>query len=178
MYRYSFIVLALALLLPGPLAAQPVAGPTAEQLRMLAGTWVGELTYRDYRSGNSVTLPHRRSIEVAEDASWVSMRLEYRDPGRTVHGFELLSFDGGSFWSASTGSGRLWLQELRLESFEATDTGWLVRSVAEGSDDGVPAQLLQSWTLNGDRLQIDNSVQPADGSERFLRNTVSLERQR
>lgn len=177
MNRYQSLLLLLALLLPGPLEAEPVALPGAEQLRLLAGNWVGELTYRDYGSGESVTLPHRRLVELADDASWIAMRLEYSDPGRTVHGFELLTFDGERFWSASTGQDRLWLREHRLESFSASAGAWVARTAAEGMDNGVPATLLQTWTLDGDRLQIETVVQPADGGERFLRNAVSLQRQ-
>lgn len=85
-------IVALALFTcPSSPAQDPASDPALAPFRAVAGDWTGALAYRDYGSGERVSIPANVTIDVAPDCSYVVRRIEYLDPGRQVHAVDTLA---------------------------------------------------------------------------------------
>lgn len=147
----------------------------------LEGRWAGYLSYRDYRSNEWVQIRHQRDIELAPDASWMSMRSSYNDPGREVFGLELVQKQGSAVFIASTGNQGIEVRELVMATAESAVESQQWRLLGEATDNGRLARIEYRWHIRGDELTIETWVEHLDdskpGNEPFLRNRIDLERQ-
>ncbi|MEN1727721.1 MAG: hypothetical protein AAGJ52_04700 [Pseudomonadota bacterium] len=147
----------------------------------LEGNWAGHLSYRDFRSNEWVQIPHRRVIQIAPDASWVTMRSSYSDPGREVYGFELIQQRGTMLSIASTGRQGIEVRELQLASSDSGAEGQQWRLTGESKDNGRPARIEYRWQIQGNALTVETWVEYLDAGDSeqapFIRNRIDLERQ-
>lgn len=160
-------------------AADP-AGLDAEfrdGLSGLEGRWAGVLVYRDYRTDERVTLPHRRTVRLAPDGGYMHTALEYTDPGVTVYGAELVTVSNGRVQSAYAGGGEISVSDVRIEAFEPHAQGWSAILVGPTQDGGVEAEARYTYMLDGDALNIEKAVRVDPNGPYRFRNSVDLTRQ-
>lgn len=143
------------------------------------GRWVGSLEYRDYGSGNTVSIPARAVLEPTEAAATLLRRITFTDPGREIVSTDLAVFE-------STASK---LREIPLDGGPAVvydiverdirhEHAWRIVLRAVGNDNRRPADLRVTWTCEGNRLVAANDVRYRDdeSAEWISRNALRLER--
>lgn len=96
-------VLEAALADQGAAQSRPTTADSSAILRQFAGSWTGTLQYRDFQSGERVTLPTTLVATPGPDAEHVEFAFTYDDgPGKTVRDGYSLSIDLGQEILAKT----------------------------------------------------------------------------
>ena len=153
------LALALAVLIPARAAdSAPEAAQAADLLRGLAGSWSGELTYKDYESGERTSLKLNKTVTLLPDGATLQVLAAYDDGPAgivTIVSLQGLAEDGQTWQSAAfrkgedraTGDARL-----TLPSAPAGPTRWTIVTLEDGTDGGHPATIRETITRNGDQL--------------------------
>ncbi|MBA3879104.1 MAG: hypothetical protein C0500_05260 [Sphingobium sp.] len=148
---FSFIVAALAAIAP---IAQAQAEPdpvTLTSIRAgLAGSWKGQLEYRDYQADRWFGLPVQVRIEIMRDGLTLIRHADFDDGPKTgivtITSIALLDPATNREQSASFRKGRdaeLGTATLRLTRAEAADR-WTIEEVQDGRDDDRPARIRET----------------------------------
>lgn len=141
---------------------------TAADLRVLEGEpWSGELVYRDYGSGQSVSIPARIIVTaVADDPRAWTFRSEYpAEPGENSAHEVKLSADG-----------RVLDGEEVVERSRAVDGTVVIITRQTGRDDDRDAEFRFIYRIAPRRFSLTKTVRFADEREFFERNRYVMER--
>lgn len=178
-------ILAIGLILAPFADAMDTTSSAAGLLRGLAGTWRGELAYRDYQTDQRTVLPVTRTVTLLKDRMTVSSVSAFDDGGSgTVYiaSLEGLDAETGAWQTASIRTNRSMqtsIQTIGLAGAAADATHWTVILTEDGEDDDAPATIRETVRRDGDRLSVLREVDPkGDGRDIFaFRNETTLTRQ-
>ena len=165
--------------------ASAESGDAAALLRGLAGTWRGELVYRDYQTNERTALPVTRTVTLLPDGATLSSISAFDDGASgTVYISSLEGLDAktGTWQSTSIRANRAvqTSAQTMVLARPATDaTEWTITLSEDGEDNDAPAIIRETVTLKGDRLTVLKEVDPkGDGQDVYLfRNETILTRQ-
>lgn len=163
-------------------AAAPPALTVKEVRATTAGSWRGELQYRDYQSDRWVGIPVTVTIEAIGDGVTLLRRAVFDDgPARgAVHitTLELLGADGTTEYATSFRAGREpELGRAALALAEARDAArWTIVATRTGTDDDRPAKIRETTVRDGDSLTTLKEVDFTDdaGEAWLARNRTVL----
>jgi hypothetical protein len=141
---------------------------TAQDLNRLAGpSWSGTLTYKDYGSGKSVTIPSALTVTRAEgdENSWV-FEYEYPEEPKANGRATVRLSDGGSVFDGQT----------VVERAKLEDGSLRIVTEKRGEDDGRRALFRYTYTLAGSRFSIRKEARRDGEAGFFERNVYSWAR--
>lgn len=152
----------------------------ANPLDDLAGSWDGNLAYRDYGTGEWVQIP--MAVEADLHGDVLIDRTTYTDPGFLVKSTRLLRWDDeqSKLFTAEEGDGPFYLTE-RSADWAQDAQGWSMVVAYSGDDDDRPAEieLRYRFLAQSNQLTVEKHVDFSDDDEQtwLIRNRVSLTRQ-
>lgn len=167
-------------------AAAPPALTVKEARATTAGSWRGELQYRDYQSDRWVGIPVTVTVEPVADGVTLLRRAVFDDgPARGavyITSLELLGKDGATEYATSFRAGRApELASATLALTEARDPAhWTLVATRTGSDDDRPAKIRETTVRDGDSLTTLKEVDFTDdaGEAWLARNRTVLTKAR
>lgn len=181
--------LAAAALAAAPAAAQTAPALTlaptlAEARASTAGTWEGQLQYRDYQSGTWEGIPMTVTVTIEGDGNTLTRRAIFDDGPRVGNVFitslEMLGPDGTTEYATSFRAGRVpALSKATLSLAAARDAAhWTILAIEEGTDDDRPARIRLTTTRDGASLVTLKEVDFLDepGEQWLTRNRTVLTR--
>lgn len=139
-----------------------------KDLKLLeGGTWVGQLTYLDYRSNKPVTIKSNVSITRKPDAAgtWVFAYAYPDEPKADGSSDVVLAVDGKTF------NGQTFVEKRKI-----SNGGIEIVTTKEGDDNNKKALFRYTYTITPKTFSIRKDVQYADSAEWFERNTYSWAR--
>jgi hypothetical protein len=151
-------------------AAAPPALTITDARAATAGTWRGELQYRDYQSDRWVGIPVSVTIEPVGDGVTLLRRAVFDDgPARGavyITSLAMLGADGVTEYTTGFRAGREpEIDSARLQVTEALDAAhWSLVATRTGTDDDRPARIRETTTREGDRLTTLKEVDFTDDS--------------
>ena len=177
----------LALFAAAPIAAEEPAAPPptlAEARASTAGSWRGELQYRDYQSNEWVGIPVTVTTEPVGDGVTLVRRAVFDDGPRRgavyITSVEMLAKDGAKEFSTSFRAGNEpEIGRFTLALAEARDAEhWTIVATAQGTDDDRPAMIRETTMRDGGRLTTLKEVDFTDDADDdwLPRNRTLLER--
>lgn len=144
---------------------------------LLAGSWEGELAYRDFQSNRRVTIPLATQTLAAGDGSYVSIAFTFTDPGYKVYSHTILQPIGSAgVRVADFNGGEMTVAVRAITEFAPSETGFTITYDEQGRDNGEPATLRHTETLDGDRYTLRRDVRVAGDDDFVFRNEISLTR--
>ena len=179
---WASATVAMILLAVGPMSPWDTcraAGPDAA-LADLVGSWDGALTYRDYQSGDRVSIPARLDNSMSDGGDVLISEIAFTDPGRVVRSLQMTTIkgDGSTVSSAELADGAFETETLEIESWKEDEGGWRMVLRGAGTDGGRSAEFRITRTFDGVRFVSTKEVRYADepGAEWSFRNELSVAR--
>lgn len=166
-----------------PVAQAQPSLSLAEARASVAGSWTGELQYRDYQSDRWIGIPVQVEVELVGDGVTQITRAVFDDGASGsvyITSVDMLADDGTTQYTSMFRADRaaeLGTTSLRLS--EAQDaSNWTIVSEREGMDDNRPAMIRETTRREGDSLVTLKQVDfQGDGIEEWLsRNRTVLTR--
>lgn len=132
---------------------------------VLGDNWVGELTYLDYSSGDTVAIPATLSVGPINHRA-ISYTFGYPDePQANSDGAWLISGDGQL------------LDDKTVTSRMEGDNGDLILVMEySGSDNNAPAEITETLILSASGIVMTKDVQPEGETQAFQRNSFAFSR--
>lgn len=147
-----------------------------EAIKALEGDWEGELTYRDFRSNERVSIPHNRTISVGPNGGYVLIENVYIDPGYRVYSAELYRVTDETLTIASTTDTSVEVTNYTLISTDQQASQLTARFEGAGSDNGGQALVRLEVSLGANSFSVRRLVK-ADGADDFqFRNEIRFQR--
>lgn len=178
--RCSVVLALVTVLLQTPaLAEDPYQARLA--LASLEGTWLGELYYLDYQSGQRFGIPMLVNAERTPDGATLLQRVRFTDPGAEVYAVTLTTVeaDSGDILEAYFREQRGEFARYALTSVDyASPADWTLVMTRAGTDDDRPANIRITLARRGDDLDSHKEVQFTDQADArwFKRNGTELKR--
>jgi hypothetical protein len=137
-----------------------------EDLKKLAGSWKGELRYKDYQNGKEVVIPCNLSVDLKDDFKTVKMSYEY--PGEGSHN----NIDNVRITANGT---RIDGEKLVERTVNANgDVTLIIES--RGQDGSKPAIIKQIIEISGSSFTLTKIVQYMTSGETMQRNQYRWKR--
>lgn len=165
-------------------AASPKAATSTMAARQIAldsftGTWAGTLTYRDYQSGRRVTMGTRWTVTPSKkDSAVLDLVQEY--PGQRTDTGQI-TFDLNGKYREIERDGTTFVSNVQggLTSLTAWANGTqnMLVLFRDGTDEGTPARIRQTFTRQAGKLTLLKEAQPKGSQTYAFRNQYVLERQ-
>ena len=125
--------------------SMPWSGAAASLLARTTGVMRGSLTYRDYGTGRSVTLPTvQHGAPIGSSGSY-RLRTIYDDgPGKTIYSTDVVRIEGDRVIEGAPGGAQ---DTLRIAARRETAAGTELVLLGRGTDDDMPVEFRYTWTL-------------------------------
>lgn len=168
--KKRFIKLLFLVVIIGPLFTTRCFGQhiSNEDLRMINGTWEGQLTYVDY--GDDQT---QYSLDTKLYATWQNgkgkLKFEFTEPnGKLVYSTEKIKLLNESEFQFDS--------KWQIVDFKKSSAGWALLLEMEGVDNNKSSTLRQEIKLENSKLMISKTVMYSGTESFFMRNQYRLKR--
>ena len=183
MMRHVIAVLvfgAFAFLVFGAVAHAIPPQAKLSDLLGLEGDWRGELTYLDYGAGERAEIGMAASVSATPDDGFIVTRARYTDPGFDVFIMGLMTIDEqtGALVESYHRGNDIEKFVYSMKSVEWTPAGWIYVFEDEGRDDGRPALIRRTFSLENEvyTQRKDVDFLDDDRAEYIFRNETVLRR--
>lgn len=144
-----------------------LAGPkvSGQDFAVIVGDWPGTLTYTDYSSGESTSIPTRANVTLLSDSE-IAYTVSYPDePWEDTKSTIKVSSDG-----------RLLDSHVIVNRSVDKQGTLIVTTEHRGEDDNLPADIRQSYGMSATYFYISKEVKFDHSPDYMLRNTYVFTR--